>query len=199
MTICPTHRSIVPPPPAMPHSTQADSRVCKGCAAPAGSQEERRNHHCPCCGERFMNGCTGCPRCRTCHRCGTIDTHTNRWLPPVDPIAELLGQQYTPSLWFQVWEEAALRFGRDIAHHLVQATTEIDQTHLYGKVVFRGSVIVIRHGSRGFEAASDCPRRTECRRGRVWTPVQAREDLLSVHLNGPGPRASACDRAHRHS
>ncbi|RPK32652.1 hypothetical protein EES39_38285 [Streptomyces sp. ADI92-24] len=117
MTTCPTHQSSAPPPPQMPHSTRAANLVCKGCAAAAGSENERRNHHCPCCGERFMDGCTGRPRRRACHRCGTIDTHTNRWLPPVDPIAELLG------------------------HH----------------------------------------------------------DLLDIRLNGPGPRASACDRALWHS
>ncbi|MFJ8388646.1 hypothetical protein ACIQ9Q_29795 [Streptomyces sp. NPDC094438] len=199
MTTCPTHQNSAPPPPQMPHSTRPANLVCKGCAAPAGSQEERRSHHCPCCGERFVSGCTGRPRRRTCHRCGTLDTHADRWLPPVDPIAELLGQHYTPSPWFRVWEEAARRFGGDIAHHLVQVTTEIDQTHLYGEIAFRGSVIAVRHGERGFEAASDCPHRAECRRGRLWTPVQIREDLLDVRLNGPGPRASACDRAHRHS
>lgn len=201
MTTCPTHQTTAPPPPQMPHSTQAHNLVCKGCAAPAGSQEERRNHHCPCCGERFMDGCTGRPRRRACHRCGTLDTHTNQWLPPADPIAELLGQHYTPSPWFRAWEEAALRFGRDVAHHLVQVTTEIDQTHLYGEIVFRGSVLAIRYGEGTFEAASDCPRRTECRRGRVWTPVQIREDLLNVRLNGPGPDPgfSECDRAPRHS
>ncbi|MEU5091123.1 hypothetical protein [Streptomyces sp. NPDC021356] len=198
MTTCPTHQSSAPPPPSMPHSTTADGFVCKGCAAPAGSEALRRNHHCPCCGERFVSGCTGQPRRRTCHRCGTIDTHLNRWLPPTDPILELLGENYTPSPWFRVWQEAARRFGPDIAHHLAQVTTEIDQTHLYGHIAFRGSVLAIRHGARGFAAASDCPR-TECRRGRVWTPVQIREDLLNVRLNGPGPGASECDRASRHS
>ncbi|MFI8944794.1 hypothetical protein [Streptomyces syringium] len=141
-----------------------------------------------------MGGCTGQPRCRTCHRCGTIGTHLNQWRPPTDSILELLGENHTPSPWFRVWQEAARRFGQDIAHHLAQVTTEIDQTHLYGHIAFRGSVLAIRHGARGFAAASDCPR-TECRRGRVWTPVRIREDLLNVRLNGPGPGASECDRA----
>ncbi|MFI7396253.1 hypothetical protein [Streptomyces tendae] len=198
MTTCPTHQSSTPPPPTMPHSTTADGFVCKGCAAPAGSEDLRRNHHCPCCGERFVSGCTGQPRRHTCHRCGTIDTHLNQWLPPTDPILELLGENYTPRPWFRVWQEAARRFGPDIAHHLAQVTTEIDQTHLYGHIAFRGSVLAIRHGARGFAAASDCPR-TECRRGRLWTPVQIREDLLNVRLNGPGSGASECDRASRHS
>ncbi|GHH54538.1 hypothetical protein GCM10018773_57650 [Streptomyces candidus] len=173
--------------------------MCKGCAAPAGSQEERRNHHCPCCGEQFATGCTGRPVRRICHHCGTFDTHANQWLPPADPILNLLGKRYTLSPWFRAWEAAALRFGRDIAHHLAQVTTEIDQTHLYGEIAFRGSVLAIRYSEGTFEAASDCPRRAECRRGRVWTPVAIREDLLNVRQYGPGSRSSECDRASRHS
>lgn len=196
MTTCPTHQTSTPPQPSMPHSTTADGFVCKGCTAAAGSEALRRNHHCPCCGERFVSGCTGQPRRHTCHRCGTIDTHTNQWLPPTDPMLELLGENYTFSPWFRAWEAAALRFGRDVAHHLVQVATEIDQTHLYGEIVFRGSALTIRYGERGFEAASACPV-AECRRGRVWTPVRVREDLLDLRLNGPGPEASKCDRSAR--
>lgn len=200
MTTCPTHQNSAPPPPSMPHNATADGFMCKGCAAPTGSEALRRNHHCPCCGEQFASGCTGQPRCRTCHRCGTIDTHLDQWLPPTDPILELLGKTYTPRPWFRVWQEAARRFGADVAHHLAQVTTEIDQTHQYGLIAFRGSVFPLRYDEKGFEAASDCPR-AECRRGRIWTRVQIREDLLNVRLNGPGPGpdASECDRASWHS
>ncbi|MFE4264586.1 hypothetical protein [Streptomyces sp. NPDC056883] len=201
MTTCPSHQTTAPPKPAMPHNTPADGSVCKGCAAIGGSEAERRNHHCPCCGERFVSGCTGRPRRRTCHHCGTLDTHADQWLPPADPILELLGKRHTLTPWFRAWEAAALRFGRDVAHHLAQVTTEVDQTRLYGEITLRGSVLAIRYTPEtgSFEAASDCPRRTECRRGRVWTPVAIREDLLDLRLNGPSTRASTCDRASRHS
>ncbi|MFE2529455.1 hypothetical protein ACFXEL_35110 [Streptomyces sp. NPDC059382] len=201
MTTCPTHQTTAPPKPSMPHTATSDGSVCKGCAATAGTEAERRTHHCPCCGDRFVSGCTGRPRRRTCLHCGTLDAHTNQWLPPADPILELLGKRHTLTPWFRAWEAAALRFGRDVAHHLVEVTTEIDQTHLYGEIAYRGSVLAIRYNPEtgAFAAASDCPRRAECRRGRVWTPVAIREDLLDVRLNGPGPRSSACDRASRHS
>jgi hypothetical protein len=201
VTTCPIHQSTTLPTPEMPHDPTPDGRVCKGCLAAAGSEEERRSHHCPCCGERFMSSCTG--RRQSCNRCGTFDTETWHWLPPTDPIAELLSDHYTPTPWFGAWEQAALRFGRDVAHHLRQVTTEIDRTHLYGEIVFGGSVLAIRcreaaGGRFRFEAASDCPQRDECRRGRVWTAVNGRDELLNVRLNGPGPDASECDRARRH-
>ncbi|MFD8385264.1 hypothetical protein ACFV2X_43230 [Streptomyces sp. NPDC059679] len=199
MTTCPTHRTTPALEPVQPHNPTYRTGICKGCDAPAGSDYERRSHHCPCCGERLASGCTGQPVRHSCPNCGTFDTSSTQWLPSVDPIIELLADHYTPTPWFQVWAQAAIRFGYDVAHHLAEVTTEIDRTHLYGEIVFRGSVLVIRHGRRGFEAASDCPRREECRRGRVWTPVQIREDLLNVRLNGPGPWASECDRASRHS
>ncbi|MFE5847870.1 hypothetical protein ACFQ7N_40235 [Streptomyces niveus] len=199
MTTCPTHQNSTPPTPTMPHSNRAGNLVCKGCAARAGSAEERRSHHCPCCGERYTSGCTGRPRRRTCHRCGTLDTHTGQWLPPTDPIADLLSGHTRPSPWLGAWKRAAASFGQDIAHHLRHVTTEIDQTHLYGEIVFGGAGLTIRYADGRFEAASDCPHRAECRFGRVWTPVLVCEDLLDIRLNGPGPRASACDRAHRHA
>ncbi|MEU5425942.1 hypothetical protein AB0H73_10075 [Streptomyces olivoreticuli] len=200
MTICPTHQTSSPPSPRTPHSAVADSGwVCKGCNAAAGSPQERRSHHCLCCGERYTSGCTGQPRHRACRHCGTFDTTTGQWLPPApDPVAELLGGHHTPSPWFRAWEEAAARFGHDIAHHLAQVTTEIDRTHLYGEIAFRGSVLAIRYGEHGFEAASDCPRRDQCHRGRVWTPAHTRQDLINIRLNGSGPHTTPCDRAHRH-
>ncbi|WP_330269919.1 hypothetical protein [Streptomyces griseorubiginosus] len=198
MTTCPTHQTTAPPVPDMPHRTQRTRLVCKGCGAAAGSPEERRAHHCPCCGERFADGCTGTPRRRTCPHCGTLDTHTGQWLPPADPLADFLAKRYTRTPWFRAWEEASIRFGHDLAHHLVQVTTEIDRTHMYGEIVFGRHALGVRYGTR-FEAASPCPRRDECRRGRVWTPVWTREDLLNVHLHGAGPGASGCDRARMHA
>ncbi|GHI52827.1 hypothetical protein Srubr_26730 [Streptomyces rubradiris] len=198
MTTCPAHRITSPPRPEVPHDAQASGWVCKGCLAPAGSAEERRRHHCPCCGERFSDGCTGQPRRRTCPHCGTLDTHTGQWLPPADPMADFLRDRYTRTPWYRAWAEASARFGLDVAHHLVQVTTEIDQTHLYGQVVFGRHALGVRYGARGFEAASPCPRRDECRRGRVWTPVRTREDLLHVHLHGAGPGATGCDRPRMH-
>lgn len=196
MTTCPTHQDSAPPPPEVPHSAQADGRVCKGCLAPAGSPAERRSHHCPCCGEKYMSSCTG--RRQSCLRCGTFDTGTGQWLPPVDPIADLLSCRDTPTPWLEAWRLASLRFGQDVAHYLHQVTTEIDQGHLYGRISFRGAALMIRFADRRFEAASPCPLQAECRRGRVWTPVRVREDLLTVHLNGPGPDASECDRVRLH-
>ena len=50
-----------------------------------------------------------------------------------------------------------------------------------------------------FSAASPCPRRSECRRGRVWTGVNGTNDLLAVHVDGPGAGASGCDRPTAHA
>ncbi|MDW8803654.1 hypothetical protein P1P68_02240 [Streptomyces scabiei] len=200
MTTCPAHQTTTPPEPEMPHDPTSAGHVCKGCLSAAGSDEERRSHHCPCCGERFMGSCTG--RRQSCNRCGTFDTGNGRWLPLTDPIAALLSGHYTPTPWIRAWEQAASRFGWDVAHHLVQVTTEIDRTHLYGEIVLRRAILAIRCREAGsgplrFEAASDCPHGNECR-GRVWTPVNGREELLDVRLNGPGQGASECDRARRH-
>ncbi|MGW2176366.1 hypothetical protein ACWC1C_38150 [Streptomyces sp. NPDC001705] len=200
MKTCPTHQGAPPPPPSMPHRAgpSGTGYVCKGCGAAAGSPEEQRSHHCPCCGEQFEDGCTGRPPCRTCPHCGTIDTRTGQWLPPTDPLADFLADRYTRSEWFRAWEQASVRFGHDIAHRLAQVTTEIDRAHLYGEIVVGRQKLGIRYGPRGFQAAAPCPRRDECRRGRLWTPVWTRQDLHAVHLHGPGIDATECDRARLH-
>ncbi|MFE9613132.1 hypothetical protein [Streptomyces sp. NPDC006012] len=196
MTSCPTHHNSHPPAARHPHNGQSAPLVCKGCLAPAGSEQERRSHHCPCCGEKYASSCLG--NLRDCPNCGRLNLDTGQWQRPNDPLTDLLRGHLDPDPWMQVRERAAGLFGRLIAHHLHQVTFEIDRTRLYGEIAVGSRALTVRYADGRFEAASDCPRRAECRRGRVWTPVAGREELLHVHLHGPG-RAVQCDRAERHA
>ncbi|MFI8944791.1 hypothetical protein [Streptomyces syringium] len=199
MTACPTHHNTRPPRPHQPHDSTPRPVLCKGCNAEAGSENERQAHHCPCCGERFTGRCR-IPRTggvAQCPHCGRLDAATGAWLPARDPIGDLLAGRNTLTAWYRAWEEAAIRFGKPVAHHLTQVT-DADSTHLYGVISTGGQTLDIRYGARGFEVASPCPRRSQCLRGRVWTKALTCAELLAVHQDGPGAGHSECDRSHRH-
>ncbi|MFG3229399.1 hypothetical protein ACGF07_32080 [Kitasatospora sp. NPDC048194] len=185
---CTAHRDQPPPAPAASFRLNPQPYVCKGCAQQLGTEAEQETHYCPCCGERLQ----GCIRngSSTCPTCGPI-SRSGEFVTPVDYLAELLAGRQPHTVEERAAALLQSYLGQQVGHYVRWTYRDGDQMHA---TLARGTHrIALRvDGDRGqVEAASPC-QADRCR-GKLWTTVTTRADLLRIYQHGPG-RTATCDR-----
>jgi hypothetical protein len=185
---CPTHVTGSPPPATDPFVAEPQPSICKGCGAQVGTAAARRTHYCTCCGTALSHCISG--EGATCPNCGPIDRN-GRFVVPVDYMAELLAGRLAPSDDEQAAAIVRIRLGDQVAHYV---HLDYLRGSFYRGALARGRTKIplrVHLEQRRIEAAAPCAA-APCR-GLAWTPVATANDLLHLHLRGPGSN-SVCDR-----
>ncbi|MFI5986812.1 hypothetical protein ACIBEA_38870 [Streptomyces sp. NPDC051555] len=114
-------------------------------------------------------------------------------IPYGDPLADLLRGDHEADARARMMASAREHFGGLVADYLVPVEHR-DRRHTYARLSVDTHRLDLRYADH-FEAASShpCDELDRCTAGRLWSPVQSRDELLHVYLNGVGDSTSPCD------